>query len=223
MKIREIINDYEGEFKAIEVYESTDGKRSFHTDHIAAVDDSEWMNDDEAVDYELMDEDDYNSSVCANSSESFGDSYEEGNKVLVILVQPKKVVTYIHVSAPAPQYAINSISKIRGAISLAATRTNCYAREKEDANRLTCDIILDISCDTSNAAEVIKEAHSYLVTWNSKKIARAYLLAMTDLITMLHTPKFSKLNRRGIGKFEAIDKPAAGGVPRYFFFKGFLK
>lgn len=162
MKIREIINDYEGEFKAIEVYESTDGKRSFHTDHISAVDDSEWMNDDEAVDYELMDEDDYNSSVCANSSESFGDSYEEGDKVLVILVQPKKVVTYIHVSAPAPQYAINSISKIRGAISLAATRTNCYAREEVDANRLTCDIILDISCDTSTAAEVIKEAHSYL-------------------------------------------------------------
>lgn len=38
------------------------------------------------------------------------DDGDPNKKELHILVQPEKVIKYVHVGAPAPQYAINSIS-----------------------------------------------------------------------------------------------------------------
>lgn len=112
MTIKEIMDNYDGEFSAVEVFESKNNRRSFHTDQIQALDDSMYSLSAEAIDYELMDKEDYNRTICANSSISFSDAYEDDDIVLVILVQPERELTYIHVGAPAPRYAINSISRV---------------------------------------------------------------------------------------------------------------
>ena len=71
MTIQEIMDNYDGEFSAVEVFESKNNRKSFHTDQIQALDDSMYSLSDEAIDYELMDKEDYNSTICANSSISF--------------------------------------------------------------------------------------------------------------------------------------------------------
>lgn len=162
MTIKEIMDNYDGEFNAVEVFESKNNRKSFHTDQIQALDDSMYSLSDEVLDYELMDEEDYNNTVCANSSVSFSDVYEDNDKVLVILVQPEKVFTYIHVSAPAPKYAINSIHHVMSAVSYAASKLNYYFKEEKDANNITGDIILLPAYDEYEAREVLEYAADYM-------------------------------------------------------------
>jgi hypothetical protein len=162
MTIKEIMDNYDGEFSAVEVFESKNNRKSFHTDQIQALDDSMYSLSDDALDYELMDEEDYNNSICANSSVSFSDVYEDNDKVLVILVQPEKVFTYIHVGSPAPKYAINSIHSVMTAVSYAASKLNYYFKEEMDANRITGDIILLPAYDEYEAREVLESAADYM-------------------------------------------------------------
>lgn len=91
MKISEIIEKYGNEAAEIEVYRLTVNQRYYrgiHTDVIKCVDDYEY--NDEAIDYELMDEEEYdntvlcNTCVCADFAEWYGDN---AKKVLVIIVK----------------------------------------------------------------------------------------------------------------------------------------
>lgn len=150
-----------GDFTVMEVYELKDGKVSYHTDHIQELPDDEYSLSDEAVDYEIMDKDDYDSNITVNSSVSFDDVYEDGDRVLVILVQPARELTYIHVGAPAPNYAINSISRIFNAISYKAASLG-YGLKEEQNRDLTGDIILYPRYGESDAEEVLKEAADYM-------------------------------------------------------------
>lgn len=162
MTIQEIMDNYDGEFSAVEVFESKNNRKSFHTDQIQALDDSMYSLSDEAIDYELMDKEDYNSTICANSSISFSDAYEDDDIVLVILVQPERELTYIHVGAPAPQYAINSIRKVLSAVSYSASELGYYFKEEMDANRITGDVILDPAFGESEACEVLETTADYM-------------------------------------------------------------
>ena len=84
MTVGEVKEMYSGRYVDCEIWEDG-GNGTFHTDNIRSRDDG-----DDVVDWELMDEDDYEHSVLANSCtvadfESwYGDS---GAKVLCILVE----------------------------------------------------------------------------------------------------------------------------------------
>ena len=132
MTINEIMQNCKGDFTVMEVYEIKDGKVSYHTDHIQELSDDEYSLSDEAVGYEIMDKDDYDSSITVNSSITFDDAHDNGDRVLVILVQPARELTYIHVGAPAPNYAINSISRIFSAISYKASSLGYELKEEQN-------------------------------------------------------------------------------------------
>ena len=88
MTIKDVINEHKGEYVDCEVYEYTDRRRVIHTDFIRSIDDPD-MNA-EVIDWELMDEDDYDKSVLANSSVSadFSEWYDDKEaKVLVIMIE----------------------------------------------------------------------------------------------------------------------------------------
>lgn len=86
MTINEIMQNCKGDFTVMEVYELKDGIISYHTDHIQELSDDEYSLSDEAVNYEIMDKDDYDSNISVNSCVSFDDVYEDSDRVLVILV-----------------------------------------------------------------------------------------------------------------------------------------
>ena len=76
MTIREVKEMYP-DAEDIEVYESlNNGTPRFHTDSIRAIDD--YSDDDEVLIYEMMNEEEYNSTILANSTTSadFGEWYD---------------------------------------------------------------------------------------------------------------------------------------------------
>ena len=83
--------------------------------------------------------------------------HEDEQPELHILVQPKKEVPYIHIGAPAPNYAINSISTLRSYITTAAINEGVYEREENDRQG-SCDIILSIDATDEQIANVFKNA-----------------------------------------------------------------
>lgn len=88
MTVKEIKElDYiKGQYADIEVYRNYNSDRmGFHTDRIQSVE--SYSEDEEVIEFQLMDEEDYNSSVCANSSVIFADMYEPGNKILVLKIK----------------------------------------------------------------------------------------------------------------------------------------
>lgn len=161
MTINEIMQDNEGNFTVMEVYELKDGKVSYHTDHIQELYDDEYSLYDEAVDYEIMDKDDYDSNLTVNSSVSFDDVHEDGSRVLVILVRPARELTYIHVGSPSPNYAINSLSRIFSVVSYKASSLG-YELKEERNRDFTGDIILAPNYGEGEAEEVLKEAADYM-------------------------------------------------------------
>lgn len=86
----------------------------------------------------------------------------DGHVKLHILVQPEKVIKYVHVGAPAPQYAINSISHIHSAIVHAAVQVGIYAREESSRNRIPVDIILEPDVTDEQVEEMFKVAKEYM-------------------------------------------------------------
>lgn len=103
---------------------------------------------------DVLDSDEVRDWIIINDE---GDLKDE----LHILVQPAKVIKYIHVGAPAPQYAINSISHIRSAISYIASQNGIYARE-ESAHDGTTDIILDSDTTDEQIEVLLKGAKGYM-------------------------------------------------------------
>lgn len=90
------------------------------------------------------------------------DDGDPNKKELHILVQPEKVIKYVHVGAPAPQYAINSISHIRSAIVHAAIQVGIYASEESSRNSIPVDIILEPDVTDEQVEEMFKVAKKYM-------------------------------------------------------------
>lgn len=86
----------------------------------------------------------------------------DGHVKLHILVQPEKVIKYVHVGAPAPQYAINSISHIHSAIVHAAIQVGIYAREESSRNSIPVDIILEPDVTDEQVEQMFKVAKEYM-------------------------------------------------------------
>ena len=85
MNIKETKALYNGEFSAVEVYKFNGKRHSIHTDFIEEVD---GCNDEAEVQtHQLMDEEEYNSTIFANCSNKFTDIYEKTDKVLVIVIK----------------------------------------------------------------------------------------------------------------------------------------
>lgn len=86
MTVKEIKEMYKGEYADIEFYKFSGRRHSVHHDFI---EDIESMKDDEEPEYyELMDEEEYDSSIMANTCEhaDFEMWYDDKNaKVLVII------------------------------------------------------------------------------------------------------------------------------------------
>lgn len=85
MTIKETMDNYNGEFSAVEVYKFTGKRHSIHTDFIEEVD--SYSDDAEVQTSQIMDEDEYNSTIFANCSNKFTDIYKKSNKVLVIVIK----------------------------------------------------------------------------------------------------------------------------------------
>ena len=87
MKVRELIKEAKEyyTFSKIEVYKFRDKKHSFGTDFIENID--EYYNKNSYMDceverYELMDEDDYNNSIWANTD--YREKFKDNEKYLII-------------------------------------------------------------------------------------------------------------------------------------------
>lgn len=85
MNIKETKALYNGEFNAVEIYKFTNKRHSIHTDFIEEVND--YADEMEVLAYQLMDEDEYNSTIFANCSNRFTDIYEKSDKILIIVVR----------------------------------------------------------------------------------------------------------------------------------------
>lgn len=88
MTVKEIKElDYiKGQYADIEVYRNYNSDRmGFHTDRIQFVESC--AEDEEVTEFELMDEQDYNSSICANTGASFADFFEPEDKILVLKIK----------------------------------------------------------------------------------------------------------------------------------------
>lgn len=95
MTVKEAIDRYEGEYTAIEFYRPAFNSTSgFHTDAVEEIDSpvapkaelDRIYSGIEALDFQLMDREDYDTTVLANTCLSFTDMYEPTDKILCILV-----------------------------------------------------------------------------------------------------------------------------------------
>ena len=88
MTVKEIKElDYiKGQYADIEVYRIYNSDRmGFHTDRIQSVE--SYSENEEVIEFQLMDEEDYNSSICANTGSSFADFFEPEDKILVLKIK----------------------------------------------------------------------------------------------------------------------------------------
>jgi hypothetical protein len=89
MTVKETIEMFKCEFVDVEVYKDKfQHNAGFHTDRITSVEN--YSENSEVIEYELMDEADYQNSILANCSESadFAEWYDDANaKVLVLKIK----------------------------------------------------------------------------------------------------------------------------------------
>lgn len=86
--IKEVIEERGNEVADIEIYKFTGYRHDIHNDFIKSVDVSH-NSETEIYDYEIMDEEDYERTICANSDvfADFEEWYGDKNaKVLVIML-----------------------------------------------------------------------------------------------------------------------------------------
>ena len=86
----------------------------------------------------------------------------DGHTKLHILVQPEKVIKYVHVGAPAPQYAVNSISHISGAIVHIAIQLGIYARTESSRYSIPVAIILEPDVTDEQVEKLFFETKDYM-------------------------------------------------------------
>lgn len=138
MTIEELKEQEEGNYTKVVIEEGT----SF--ENATEISEDDVLDSDEVRDWIIINDE--------------GDLKDE----LHILVQPEKVIKYIHVDAPAPQYAINSISRIRSAIVHASVQVGIYAREESSRHSIPVAIILEPDVTDEQVEEMFKVAKEYM-------------------------------------------------------------
>lgn len=140
MTIQDVIEEIidEGNYDSIDIHEGT--SRANMT-----------LIAEQEVNFETDEARDYWTEDCS-----------DGHVKLHILVQPEKVIKYVHVGAPAPQYAISSIFRIRSAIFHASFQLGIYAREESSRNRIPVDIILKPDVTDEQVEEMFTVAKDYM-------------------------------------------------------------
>lgn len=87
MNLKETKDLYKSEFTTFEVYQFTSKRHDIHTDFVRELESHEYNDESEVVAHQLMDEDDYNSTIFANCTNKFADIYDKNDKVLVIVIK----------------------------------------------------------------------------------------------------------------------------------------
>ena len=137
MTIDEVIEQESGEFDRVQYEEGT------RFEDAIELTESDVRGSDEVRDYSTTN--------------------DEDGRTLYILVQPEKRIRYIHVGAPAPQYAISSIHHIEGAIVSAAMSVGVYARTERARNEIPCDVILEPDTTEEQVKEVFSKAKQDMI------------------------------------------------------------
>lgn len=89
MTIHKWLKTYEKEYKCTiqyEVYKFNSNRHSIHTDFITQLQGIEYNLNDNVIAHELMDEEEYNKTICANCSCKFSDYYNKEDKVLILII-----------------------------------------------------------------------------------------------------------------------------------------
>ena len=87
MNLKEVKEMYKNEYTTFEVYQFISKQHDIHTDFVRELESHEYNDESEVVTHQLMDENDYNSTIFANCSDKFADIYEKSDKVLVIVIK----------------------------------------------------------------------------------------------------------------------------------------
>lgn len=104
------------------------------------------------------------SDVCgSDEARDYSTTNDEDGRTLYILVQPERQIRYIHVGAPAPQYAINSINRILSCMAHVAIKMGIYAREEGDRRDIEKDIILETETTEEQVAELMEKTKEYMI------------------------------------------------------------
>ena len=85
MDLKEAKDIYKNEFTTFEVYRFTGRRHAIHTDYVEETED--YNDESEVIAHQLMDEDDYNSTIFANCSNKFANIYGNNDKVLVLVIK----------------------------------------------------------------------------------------------------------------------------------------
>lgn len=91
MNFNEVKEKFEGQYKEIEAYKYSGLNHSINTDTVDGIDLLDVDGCEKVLDYYLMNEDDYNNTLLANSciTADFADWYGDNNaKILVVVIEP---------------------------------------------------------------------------------------------------------------------------------------
>lgn len=86
-ELKELLKEQGNEYYDIEVYKYTfDNHKSIHTDYITSIED--YNDNTEVEDYQLMNEEDYNNSILANSSKQadFEEWYDDKDAIVLVVI-----------------------------------------------------------------------------------------------------------------------------------------
>ena len=90
-ELKELLEEQGREYVNMEVYSYLFSNHSIHTDSIKSVE--EYSDDDEVIDYELMNEEDYQRTILANSCDiaDFAEWYDDANAIVLIVIIDEKL------------------------------------------------------------------------------------------------------------------------------------
>lgn len=88
MTVEEVKNWFHYDYADVEVYvDKWSHQAGFHTDRIEAVDEDEYSDSSEVLEYELMDKEMYSNTVLANVGLTWEDyGLDDNDKILVIKI-----------------------------------------------------------------------------------------------------------------------------------------
>lgn len=86
MTVKEILEAYKGEYYEVEFYVDTfRHSAGFHTDRVEFIESC--SDEAEVLEHQLMDEEEYNNTILANTGERFTDFYDSEDKILVVKIE----------------------------------------------------------------------------------------------------------------------------------------
>lgn len=180
--VKEMLESREGEYDVVEYYTFNGIRKTIHTDNIDSIDEGEVKEFWEVLKDEVMDEEDYDNTVCANTGSKFSDFFDDGTRVLVVVVKPR---VKVFVGAPAPGYAIHSISTIESALYACPSVFSDLEEIKNGPQHGCSNIYFDTEEDAKKAiafaVDVINEEEECSASANSDYTRLTYDAGYAEL------------------------------------------